>query len=259
EVGLPSEQQHDAAAYGLHPALWDAALHAIRLVEPPDRAGSVQMPFAWRGVTLSASGAAALRGRVSPADGDAVALTMTDLSGQPVATVESLASRPVAVDQLRTATHGTLFCLDWMPLSSDGAVLPPESRLYRCAPGQPARQAAAHALAELQTWLAEEKPAQLVVVTTAGDLAHAAVRGLVRSAQSEHPDRVVLVDLDGEDETALGAAVASGEPEVAVRDGRLLVPRLVPAAPAPRFGWDPDGTVLITGGTGTLGGLLARH
>ena len=78
----------------------------------------------------------------------------------------------------------------------------------------------------------------------------------MRSAQSEHPDRFVLADVDGD--APWPALLATGEPQVAVRGGKLLVPRLVKATgsgEAPSW----DGTVLITGGTGGLGALLARH
>ncbi|MCR6483205.1 type I polyketide synthase [Amycolatopsis sp. OK19-0408] len=102
----------------------------------------------------------------------------------------------------------------------------------------------------------------LVVVTRHDDLAQSAVRGLVRSAQTEHPGRIVLVDTDHPAEPAeLRAAAGIGEREVALRGSRLLVPRLTRAAgPAPQDrAWRPGGTVLITGGTGTLGALVARH
>ncbi|WP_343982635.1 KR domain-containing protein, partial [Streptosporangium amethystogenes] len=77
----------------------------------------------------------------------------------------------------------------------------------------------------------------------------------------------VLVDLDlpGEPSKALLSAVlACGEPQVAVRDGVLSVARLAPVAPGEDDGdtvrrWDPEGTVLITGGTGGLGVEVARH
>nr|AXL05997.1 polyketide synthase [uncultured bacterium] len=99
---------------------------------------------------------------------------------------------------------------------------------------------------------------------TVTDPAAAAVWGLVRAAQAENPDRIVLVDLDPASEdgadTVLGAVLACGEPQVAVRGTTLSAPRLTRAAgvasPSP-FG--PDGTVLVTGGTGSLGGLVARH
>ncbi|CAM5725964.1 hypothetical protein SANTM175S_08512 [Streptomyces antimycoticus] len=72
------------------------------------------------------------------------------------------------------------------------------------------------------------------------DPAGAAVRGLVRSAQSENPDRLLLIDLDGHDDAqtalpalpALSAVLASGEPEVAVRQGVLKAPRLARAGSA---------------------------
>ncbi|MFI9639156.1 SDR family NAD(P)-dependent oxidoreductase [Micromonospora sp. NPDC051925] len=98
------------------------------------------------------------------------------------------------------------------------------------------------------------------------DPAGAAVWGLVRAAQAENPDRIVLVDLDPATpdtvESVLGAVLASGEPQVAVRGAALSVPRLTRAAgPASDAGevFSPDGTVLVTGGTGALGALVARH
>ncbi|MFI2478680.1 SDR family NAD(P)-dependent oxidoreductase, partial [Nocardia xishanensis] len=99
--------------------------------------------------------------------------------------------------------------------------------------------------------------------TAEPDLAGAAVWGLVRSAQSEEPDRIVLVDHDGASASlrALAAAVDSGEPQVAIRRGVVTVPRLAPAtvsADVPAE-FDTEATVLITGGTGALGAVLARH
>ncbi|MEV4631599.1 type I polyketide synthase [Micromonospora sp. NPDC049523] len=135
-------------------------------------------------------------------------------------------------------------------------------------------------LAFSQEWLAQERlvDTRLVVVTrgavtaadtTAADLAQAGVWGLLRAAQTEHPDRFVLLDLDDDPRSGhtLAAALASGEPQVAVRGGEIRVPRLartphsVPRPepePVPVPDW-AGGTVLITGATGTLGGLLARH
>ncbi|MEV0804757.1 beta-ketoacyl reductase, partial [Kribbella sp. NPDC050281] len=87
----------------------------------------------------------------------------------------------------------------------------------------------------------------------------AAVWGLLASAQSEHPGRLVLVDA-ADPALARAAVVVCDEPQLRVDDdGRVRVPRLVRAAPG---GGEVDfgsGPVLITGGTGTLGGLLARH
>ncbi|WP_407563209.1 SDR family NAD(P)-dependent oxidoreductase [Streptomyces sp. 184] len=103
---------------------------------------------------------------------------------------------------------------------------------------------------------------------TAPNLAEAAVWGLVRSAQAEHPGTFLLVDLDPEAETpadlaaVVRHALAADEPQIALCDGQPLAPRLVRRAlPADTAGnpWQDAGTVLITGGTGALGAVVARH
>ncbi|AXK37903.1 SDR family NAD(P)-dependent oxidoreductase [Streptomyces armeniacus] len=139
---------------------------------------------------------------------------------------------------------------------------------------------AERALTLVQEWLAHEEFAdsRLVVVTRGAvatsdegdvrDLAGAAVWGLVRSAQNEHPDRLLLVDLDDQSaswdalSTALAAATDAGETQLALRDGSPYTPRLTRVSADERGeapALDPDGTVLVTGATGTLGSLLARH
>ncbi|MFE1252046.1 type I polyketide synthase, partial [Streptomyces sp. NPDC058735] len=96
------------------------------------------------------------------------------------------------------------------------------------------------------------------------DLAVAAVWGLVRSAQSEYPGRFVLVDTDIAKPTwrTLDRVVSSAEPQWALRGRTARVPRLTRLAPAgalPALTVGPDSTVLVTGGTGTLGSAVARH
>ncbi|MDX3696450.1 SDR family NAD(P)-dependent oxidoreductase [Streptomyces europaeiscabiei] len=161
-----------------------------------------------------------------------------------------------------------------LPVTTDGVLAD--------VPGT-VRAATADALAALQSWLAEPAlgGSWLVAVVRERDgearLVDDAVRGLIRSARTEHPRRFGLLSLaDGEAPTPEVFTLALGavreEPEVAVRDGRLWVPRLSEVAAAPYAGTphdqggesppralDPNGTVLITGGTGTLGGLVARH
>ncbi|MEI5033110.1 KR domain-containing protein [Streptomyces sp. S1A(2023)] len=136
-------------------------------------------------------------------------------------------------------------------------------------------RAVEEALGVAQSWLAQEDlPDNRLVVVTGGamavdetddirDPAGAAVWGLLRSAQAENPDRIVLVDLDDDPASAelLFLAAQTGEPQLAVRAGRMLAPQLVPsavpaaAAPVPAAG----GTVLVTGADGQLGALFARH
>ncbi|MEU8918960.1 SDR family NAD(P)-dependent oxidoreductase [Streptomyces nigrescens] len=152
-------------------------------------------------------------------------------------------------------------------------------------PADTAHVSAGNALALLQTWLGRPSlaDARLVFLTrgavatspdeTVTDLPAAAVWGLVRSAQSENPDRFLLVDTgtdtDGDalPTAAVSAAVKSGETQIAVRAARLLAPRLTrlpqpsrttehPTAAA-RF--DAFRTVLVTGATGTVGAAVTRH
>ena len=166
----------------------------------------------------------------------------------------------------------------------------PAAVVVTAAPGSgnvPAmvRELCAAVLGVLRQWLSAGPlgGARLVIVTRgavssvpedaaaagAAGLPGAAVWGLVRSAQAEGPGRFVLIDTDGtpESATVLSAAIASGEPQIALRGGRALVPRLgrLSRDPVPRSAADgtgvslADGLVLVTGGTGTLGGLVARH
>ncbi|MFD7660119.1 type I polyketide synthase, partial [Actinosynnema sp. NPDC059797] len=135
-----------------------------------------------------------------------------------------------------------------------------------------------HALRLVQDWLADEAVADalLVVVTTGAvdprgdegvDLGHAPVWGLLRAAQSEHPDRIVLVDVapGGEGAQQLAAAVATGEPQLALSAEGVRVPRLTrpPGDPGSHHAagkpLPENGTVLLTGAFGRLGRLLARH
>ncbi|WP_456300757.1 SDR family NAD(P)-dependent oxidoreductase [Streptomyces herbicida] len=173
--------------------------------------------------------------------------------------------------------------IDALRKAVDGGAATPAHVLLPCAPSEGDAAAAtrgllAGVLSAVQEWVADERfsDARLVVMTrgaveldgTALDLAHVAVSGLVKSAQTEHPDRLLLVDADdsvpnGGIDPALAASLAAlDEPQAAVRDGKLYVPRLArPTPPEEPTGhtWGPEGTVLLTGATGGLGRSLARH
>ncbi len=130
-------------------------------------------------------------------------------------------------------------------------------------------------LAMMQEWLDDDRfdHARLAFAThgavaaddteTVTDIAAAAVWGLVRSAQVENPSAFILLDLDDTPESAaaLPALFTSDEPQFVVREGTARVARIAQlvSAPGAPMRWDPEGTVLITGGTGGLGGLMARH
>ena len=304
EVGLPSAAG-DTAAFGLHPALLDAALHLAHLADP-EATGSRALPFAWSAVRLFAANAQALRVRFA-LRGDRITLDLADPAGAPVAKVGSLVLRAAETLAAGPAADRDLYRLDWTAvpdtLAASGAlavvgsdpfgladllsvqVLPDlEASAAGPAPdhvlisvhddGSSDPAAAALALTaaatdQIRRWLADDRftGSRLVFVTRGAtdgtDCAAAAVCGLVRSAQAEHPDRFVLLDLDPAavgTEQAVRAALGTGEAQIAVRAGVPLAARLtrIPQ-PAGDAAWSSTGTVVITGGTSGLGALVARH
>ncbi|MEU9446798.1 type I polyketide synthase, partial [Streptomyces sp. NPDC048304] len=311
EAALPEEQREEAGRFGIHPALLDAALHAGMFGTEADATaedpGRPVLPFAWNGLSLHAAGAPALRIRLTSAGAGAVSVEAADETGGLVVTLDSLVSRPVSAEQLRTATDSavtdSLFQVEWTELppaqgavpapswapvatAEDVAALAGTARVPAVAvlqavggDGEDAVLAlSARVLSVLQAWLAADglDDARLVVATrgavpagaegTVSDPAGAAVWGLVRAAQAENPDRVILIDADPAADDGvmpvLGVVLAGGEPQVAVRGTALSAPRLAHAAgqvPDLPEAFAPDGTVLVTGGTGSLGALLARH
>jgi acyl transferase domain-containing protein/NADP-dependent 3-hydroxy acid dehydrogenase YdfG/acyl carrier protein len=307
EVTLP-EDAPDVERFAIHPALLDAALHAtvLGLETGTDQA---YLPFHWAGVALHASGTRSLRVRLTPGGRDAITLSIADGAGAPVATVASLAIRPVTAGQLAAASgmhRDSLFHLAWGPVPAAASTLdtagwtvvgkddlglavptystmadlpadaPPTLVLLSVAGGDPDPAAAAHAttrhaLAAVQDFLSDERlaAARLVVLTRGAvavggedvtDLASAAVWGLMRSAQGEHPGRLTIVDHDGAAD-ALRAALDTDEPQLAIRAGTAYAPRLARVTPpaGPRPALDPEGTVLITGASGTLAAHVASH
>ncbi|WP_433789721.1 SDR family NAD(P)-dependent oxidoreductase [Actinoplanes sp. CA-252034] len=289
EVALDAEQQRVAARFGVHPALLDAALHALAL---GDGDGVARVPFSWSDVTVHATGADRLHVRLT-GSGDAVRLDAYTVDGQPVLTVGSLVLRPAPSVQ---PGAGDLYTVDWTRLpvpaaatTTGWAVLgDPLPQL----PGVPG-VGGFGAPVTLGTAVSGGSGAPVVLVTagyvpdgktgaelrrilglvqqalaggsrfvalTGDTLAGAAVRGLLRSAGQENPDRirVIVVDDDPASWRLIPAAVAAGEPEVAVRGGELFAPRLArtTAGDPVSFG---EGPVLITGGSGALAAHIARR
>ncbi|MFF1615884.1 type I polyketide synthase, partial [Amycolatopsis sp. NPDC058278] len=260
--------------FGLHPALFDAALHPLVLGALGETEPDL-LPFSWSGASLHAVGAPALRVRLSRAADGTVGITATDPAGTLVSTVDALLLRPVARERL-TAAPRSLYRVEWSAVSpettTDWALLDEFGGEHTAVLVPPAADGdvpvRAHEITrqtvrQLQEWLADDRFAKthLVVVTREAvglggkaDLATAPLWGLVRSAQAEHPGRISLLDVD----TDVPAALPLGHPQLALRDGTAYAPRLVPAVPGEPTVLDPDGTVLITG-AGTLGRLLARH
>ncbi|WTH66225.1 acyltransferase domain-containing protein (plasmid) [Streptomyces sp. NBC_01546] len=316
-VQLPEGLKADE--FGIHPALLDAALHALVGVQDTSTgtdASQVLLPFEWTGVELLAAGATELRVRVAldPRQ-NSVRVTATDPSGRPVAHADGLQLRAAGAEQLKaTETVDHLYqvafqappVLEEAPQDGPTWVLGDDTLGFDAAhPDADALLAAVSALdtdedapdrllvdatrligttalAEataglelLQRLLAEPRleRTELIWLTRGAvhadgpvrDLVRAGLWGLLRTARSEHADRVIrLVDIDAEP-SAVAADVAralsvTGEPELAVRGGEIRVARLVRAETGgelPEFA--ADGSVLVTGGTGELGRAVARH
>jgi len=296
EVTLPDLE---VSRFGIHPALLDSALHAIAT------SGELMLPFAWTNVALHATAATTLHVTITPTDNDTVSLHLTDPTGTPIATIGTLALRELTVDRSSGGDQplSDLSRVDWSPLTTsvesavDWAVLGAESgdlaaprcfadlnALHSNGPvpdvvlaeieGKDLGPAGARAMTEvtltlLQKWLGEPEleSSRLVVLTRGMEIhpAASAVWGLVRTAQSEHPGRLGLVDVDGDERSlaALPTALATGEPQLAIRSGVAMAPRLerviIESVLPEVAGFGSDGAVLVTGGTGALGAVVARH
>ncbi|WP_460699962.1 SDR family NAD(P)-dependent oxidoreductase [Nocardia thraciensis] len=289
----------DEARFGIHPALLDAVVHARVLAIDDAATDAVLLPFVWEGTRLWATGARHVRvhGRPSGPDGGET-IEVFDAAGRAVVSVRRLVARPVALAGQRGETtiesprlrlvHAIPIAapasepsveraVDVLDLAAALAVIAgsgraPESMVVDCGEvtadsDVPSAVATTldGMLALLQGFFGAQRFEQTRLVVLSRGLSGGAVRGLVRTAQAEEPGRVVLVDVRGGlGDVSIAALTQLNEPEIIVDDGVLSVPRLGPAdpdsaapdtAPAP----DPNGTVLITGGTGGLGVELARH
>ena len=274
--------------FGVHPALLDAALHGVGLLE--GFGGGVRVPFVFGGVRVYAVGARVLRVRLVGVGGSGVRLWGWDEGGGLVVSVELVVLRELGVGGFGVGVGRSLFEVGWSRVGVGELVGLVEvgglgelgesgegvgGVVVRVGGGGGGVVGDAHAvvvgvLGLVQEWLGLVGwgGARLVVVTggavavggvvgdVVSDVVGAAVWGLVRSAQSEHPGRLVLVDVDGEcDGQLLAGVVGTGEEQVAVRAGEVFVPRLARAVvPAGRGAGDAGWHVGVVA-AGTLDGV----
>jgi polyketide synthase 7 len=269
EVAIPEILGVKVSGFGIHPVLVDAALHALGLT---DEETEMMLPFSWQGVCLHAAGASRARVRIALAGAAAVSVDLADGTGLPILSVRKLVARPVSTAQLSAAAprvSGGLLDVVWSPVMlqpndiADDAMV-----LWEPTPDADGvlgsvYEATYEALGVLQSWLAGDGSGVLVVLTHGAvalpgegvtDLAGAAVWGLVRSAQAEHPGRVMLVDSDGSLDVA--EVIGCGETQLAVRSGVAHAARLTPARSVLEL---PAGAWRITpAGGGTLEDLVVQ-
>jgi mycoketide-CoA synthase len=246
EVRLP-DAAGGVSGFGVHPALLDAAMHSMVMAHQAADETDVVLPFSWQGVSLHAAGASAVRARIAPAGPSGVSIELADGLGLPVLTVGTMVARPVNEQQLRAAISGSgpdrLFEVVWSaaPATAGTNPVPSHQLLESFAterdPVAASYQRAHQVLAAVQSWLTERDSGILVVATRGAmglpgedvtDLAGAAVWGLVRSAQTEHPGRIVLVDSDAPlDDDATAAVLAAGEPQVLLRGATIYTARVI--------------------------------
>ncbi|MCD0449837.1 acyltransferase domain-containing protein [Actinocorallia sp. API 0066] len=264
EISLAEAERDTAGRFGLHPALLDAALHpAAHAADVPD--GHTLLPYAWEGIRLHASGAADLRVRLAPQGEHAFSVHASDASGEPVLTVESLRARPIPLGGLGSAPR-SLYRVAWTPVAPADQPLPDVLTLPAFVPDGAGQIEAAHALtASVLTALnAHPEDGPPLAVLTDDPREHpaaGAVWGLVRTAQTERPGRFLLAAAPELTEDLL-RAFSAGESQLVASPEGPLAPRLVRASappPEPPRPLDPEGTVLVTGGTGGLGAAVARH
>ncbi|KAL2073106.1 hypothetical protein VTL71DRAFT_10430 [Oculimacula yallundae] len=251
----------------IHPALLDSAMHLVLLASPSSQV--LRVPFQLKGVRLRKSNDRFLRAMVRHVSENEISVDLRDRDGILVAQIETVELRTMQTD------GGSLYKLDWQPSSITFQKIPAQSGdVVMRIPAIPnpttadIRFTTVRALEVVQQWSAQyaHTGCRLVLITEEAttknpNLASAAAWGLLRTAQAEYGDRVLLVDVDDAgEEVVFESAVTSGQTVVSVRQSTNMVPRLLRAA-AGSHGkvLDTSGTVLVTGGTGALGALFARH
>jgi acyl transferase domain-containing protein/NADPH:quinone reductase-like Zn-dependent oxidoreductase/acyl carrier protein len=288
EVELPERARVQAQEFVVHPALLDVALQAIGQLNVSVQPGKVLLPFSWEQVEVHAVGAERLRVWLKTVGDNRIVLDLYDHLGAPVATVGALSMRDLWPGALRVSTtiaDEALFSLgwvgvdtepdamDWVDITGSPAVADAAIQVLRCTDGGVADGASIRPrlweIAErVRGWLVENNTAdtRLVVVTCGAvavdgsdavpDLMHAGVWGLLRTVQAEHPERVLLVDVDvwNDMAAAVGIALSAAEPQTAYRRGELRAPRLARFDSHAVLGLDPEAPEwsLQSAGQGTL-------
>jgi acyl transferase domain-containing protein/acyl carrier protein/thioesterase domain-containing protein len=233
ELALAEDGAADTRRFDLHPALLEAAMQLMSGAE------TVELPFAWRGVRVGATGTE-MRVRIDLA-GERPALLAFDEDGVAAISIDSVSLRPLDPEQIeRARRRRRRYRVDWVPAETPAAQ-GPAACLEQLDVGGGLGGEAERALRLVREWSAAgaERGAPPAFLTTGavsvageeGDPVGAAIWALLRATADDPLRRPRLIDSDGSEASraALGdaLALAAAEPEIALREGRLLVPRLV--------------------------------
>jgi acyl transferase domain-containing protein/NADPH:quinone reductase-like Zn-dependent oxidoreductase len=215
EVGPAPET---SAGHALHPALLDAALHAV--VAPVSGSARLRLPFAWEGVSLYRPGASALRVRIRPTGDDTVALQLTDTSGELVADVAALTLR--VAPRPDTAAG---YRLEWIPADAPDGVEVPVGRTSLGTQDDSTRSVLGEAGGSADDPAASPQPVGAVTPAAVPD-GTVALTGSASVGAHDH----------------LLRAEALGRPVDVQADSAALLRPIGPVTPAAV----PDGTVALT-------------
>ncbi|MEK8173588.1 polyketide synthase dehydratase domain-containing protein [Streptomyces sp. M19] len=120
EVELPEPQRAGAGAFGVHPALLDAVLHAAMFAGLAP-AESARLPFMFTEVELTASGATRVRVCLTRTGADEVSVAVADRTGAPVLSIGSLLVRQLPDDTLGADAQDTaVLTPHWTDVSATG-------------------------------------------------------------------------------------------------------------------------------------------
>lgn len=288
----------DSERYVLHPALLDSALHALAFVDLPALSGSF-IPFSWSDVRCAPAGDE-LRVLIRPSGPDRVQLDLFGEDGSFLGSIGRLVLRPAAelvahrseslheiawVDTRAGTAPGRVWVLgtddDAQLLGLPGAEtattmheVPPECDVAVTLFDVPdtgevagdALAGACRALELAQALLCTDHRAVLCIVTRNATAdspspAAAAAWGLVGSAINENPGRLRLIDVLGDDFTALGAALGTADEPRLRTCGSVVQAQRISVLRPERVAdhGSRHGTVLVTGASGTLGRAVAAH
>lgn len=289
ELDLPKQAGKSADCAG-HPILLDAAIQAISALPGTAPLG---IPFAVDSVTFAAPVTTRMRTRVVDLGGARFDLDLWRDDGDIAVQIRGLTTRILSGAAAKPDNRLTLATPVWeadsvpsttatpfdfiavgvtTPSSAacDGLIavgLPAQAVMIDGAtPADTALNVSLTLLTLLQSLARERRPARGLVILPTDDALARAISPLLHTVALEHPLLTLrLVETDVADLVPLVAREAglTGAEDVRITsDGVRHLRRFVPVLQDPTVGgrpWREGGVYWITGGTGALGRILARH
>ncbi|MET9558698.1 acyltransferase domain-containing protein, partial [Streptomyces sp. NPDC006645] len=249
EIVLP--ENTDTTGHTIHPALLDAALHTALLTTTDTT--ELHLPFTFTNTRPHATHATHTRAHLTTHN-NTHTLHLTTPDNQPLLTT-TLTTRPTTPHQLTTTQTNSLYTLNWTPLTLPTD--PPTSEapahtVYEITGDVTAddhltalRTTLNTTLTHVQNWLTnpDHTDEHLVILTHHAtpttdnnndtvNLTTAPIWGLIRTTQTEHPNRITLIDTDDHPTsqhnltTTITTALTHNHPQITLRNGTPHTPHL---------------------------------